>query len=164
LGLPKDEVNNRVEENLQIMGLEKFRDRDPHALSRGQKIGVAIASVLAMKPKILILDEPTLGQDFNRIRSLMMLLRSLNTQGLTVIVITHDVNVAAEYACRAILMDRGKILADRNAHDDLLEEELLRSASIEPPTALYLSRLAGLPPMLTVSEINAALWGAQEIR
>jgi energy-coupling factor transport system ATP-binding protein len=146
------------------MRLEKFRDRDPHALSRGQKIGVAIASVLAMKPKMLILDEPTLGQDFNRIRSLMMLLRSLNMQGLTVIVITHDVNIAAEYVGRAILMERGKILADQDAYDVLSEEDLLRSASLEPPTAVYLSRLAGLPPMLTVSELSAAVWGSDEVK
>ena len=164
LGLTRDEVNNRVEETLQIMDLEQFKDRDPHALSRGQKIGVAVASVLAMKPKIIILDEPTLGQDFNRISSLMTLLKSLNSQGLTVVVITHDVNIAAEYARRAILMDKGKILADRNSRDVLSEEDLMRSANLEPPTAVYLSKLAGLPPMFTVSEISTAVWGANPIR
>lgn len=164
LGLPKEEVNSRVKEILHIMGLDQFKDRDPHALSGGQKIGVAVASVLAMKTKILILDEPTLGQDFNRIRSLMMLLRSLNKQGLAVVVITHDVNIAAEYACRAILMHKGKILADGDPHDVLSQEDLLLSAGLEPPTAVYLSRLAGLPPMLTVSEISTAVWGANETR
>jgi energy-coupling factor transport system ATP-binding protein len=159
LGLPKEEVNRRVKEILQIMGLEQFKDRDPHALSRGQKIGVAIASVLAMKPKILILDEPTLGQDFKRISSLMIQLRTLNRQGLTVIVITHDVNIAAEYAYRTILMEKGKIIADGDTHDVLLKQDLLLSAGLEPPTALYLSKLAGLPPMLTVNEISRALWG-----
>jgi energy-coupling factor transport system ATP-binding protein len=162
--LPKEEVNNRVKQTLEIMRLEQFKDRDPQTLSRGQKLGVAVASVLVMKPKVIILDEPTLGQDLNRIRSLMMLLKSLNRQGITVVVITHDINIAAEYACRAILMDKGKVLADGDAIDVLSEEDLLRSASIEPPTAVYLSRLAGLPPMLTVSEISAAVWGTDEIR
>ena len=164
LGLPKEEVNNRVKQTLEIMRLEQFKDRDPQTLSRGQKLGVAVASVLIMKPKVIILDEPTLGQDLNRIRSLMALLKSLNRQGITVVVITHDINIAAEYACRVILMDEGKVLADGDALDVLSEEDLLRSASIEPPTAVYLSRLAGLPPMLTVSEISAAVWGTNEVR
>lgn len=158
LGLPKEEVKNRVEEILKVMSLEHFNNRDPHTLSKGQKLGLAIASVLAMKPKILILDEPTLGQDLNRIRSLMSLLKSLNEQGLTVIVITHDVNIAAEYASRIILMDKGKIIADGSTRDVLSKEDLLFSARLEPPTAMYLSRLAGLPPMLTVDEITSTLW------
>lgn len=127
-------------------------------------MGVAVASVLAMKPKILILDEPTLGQDFNRIRSLMMLLKSLNREGFAVVTITHDVNIAAEYSCRAILMDRGKIIADGDPHYVLTQENLLRSTSLESPTAVSLSRLAGLPPMLTVSEISTAVWGVNEIQ
>jgi cobalt transport protein ATP-binding subunit len=158
LRLHKDEIKNRVEEILQVMSLGQFKDRDPHTLSKGQKLGLAIASILSMKPKILILDEPTLGQDLNRIRSLMTLLKSLNEQGLTVIVITHDVNIAAEYASRIILMDKGKIIADGSTRDVLSKEDLLFSARLEPPTAMYLSRLAGLPPMLTVDEITTALW------
>jgi energy-coupling factor transport system ATP-binding protein len=157
--LPKEEVNNRVQQTLEVLRLEQFRDRDPQTLSRGQKLGVAVASVLVMKPKVIVLDEPTLGQDLNRIRSLMTLLKSLNSQGITVVVITHDINIAAEYACRVILMDKGRILADGDALDVLSGEDLLRSASIEPPTAVYLSRLTGLPPMLTVGEISVAVWG-----
>jgi len=159
LGLPEEEINRRVKEVLHVMRLEQFKDRDPHALSRGQKLSVAVASVLVMKPKIIVLDEPMLGQDFNRIRSLMTQLRSLNGQGLTVVVITHDVNIAAEYVSRAILMDKGKISADGDAHDVLSQEDLLLSASFEFPTAVYLSKLAGLPPMLTVGEISTAVWG-----
>jgi energy-coupling factor transport system ATP-binding protein len=162
LGLRKEEIRSRVEETLKMMSLEQFKDRDPHTLSKGQKLGLAIASILAMKPKILILDEPTLGQDLNRIRSLMTLLKSLNEQGLTVIVITHDINIAAEYASRIILMDQGKIIADGDTRDVLSKEELLFSARLEPPTAMYLSKLVGLPPMLTVDEITTALWGAEK--
>jgi energy-coupling factor transporter ATP-binding protein EcfA2 len=164
LGLTKEAVNDVVKYALRTLNLEKFKDRDPHTLSRGQRMGVAVASVLAMKPKILILDEPTLGQDFNRIRSLMMLLKSLNREGLAVVTITHDVNIAAEYACRAILMDIGKIIVDGDPHYVLTQEDLLRSTSLESPTAVCLSKLAGLPPMLTVSEISTAVWGVNEIQ
>jgi energy-coupling factor transport system ATP-binding protein len=164
LGVPKEEITSRIEETLRIMALEHFKQRDPHTLSKGQKLGLAIASILSMKPKILILDEPTLGQDLNRIRSLMTLLKSLNEQGLTVIVITHDVNIAAEYASRIILMDKGRIIADGPTRDVLSKEDLLFSARLEPPTAMYLSRLAGLPPMLTVDEITTALWRTERSR
>jgi energy-coupling factor transporter ATP-binding protein EcfA2 len=121
------------------MHAEQLQDRDPHTLSRGQKIGIAIASVLTMRPKVLILDEPTLGQDFARIKSLATILRSMNQQGLAVVVITHDINVAAEYACRVILMDQGKIIADGDPQSILSEENLLISANLEVPTSVNLA-------------------------
>jgi energy-coupling factor transporter ATP-binding protein EcfA2 len=164
LRLTKEEVNSRVDEILRLMHATQLKDRDPHTLSRGQKIGVAIASVLAMRPKVLILDEPTLGQDFTRIKSLMRILKSMNKEGLAVVVITHDINIAAEYAGRVILMDQGKIVADGEPHNILSKENLLVSANLEVPTALHLSRLVGLPPMIKVSEINKALWGSKEGR
>ena len=146
------------------MHAEQLQDRDPHTLSRGQKIGIAIASVLSMRPKVLILDEPTLGQDFARIKSLAAILRSMNQQGLAVVVITHDINVAAEYACRVILMDQGKIVADGDPHSILSDEDLLMSANLEVPTAVHLSRLLGLQPEIMLGEINKALWGSEEAR
>jgi energy-coupling factor transporter ATP-binding protein EcfA2 len=159
LDLSKEEVDMRVENTLRMMQLEEFKDRDPQSLSRGQKIGVAVASVLSMKPKVLILDEPTLGQDFSRISSLIGLLKSLNDQGLAIVVITHDVNVAAEYTKRVVVMNDGKILLDGEPHDVLSKEEVLHSASLETPTGIQISRLANLPPLLTVDEIKTVLWG-----
>jgi energy-coupling factor transport system ATP-binding protein len=164
LGLSKEEVNSRVDEILHLMHAEEFKDRDPHTLSRGQKIGITIASVLAMKPKVLILDEPTLGQDFARIKSLTRILKSMNQQGLAVVVITHDINIASEYAGRVVLMDQGTIVAEGNPHDILSKEDLLTSLNLEVPTALHLSRLVSLKPMITVGEINSALWGSEETR
>jgi len=164
LGLSKKEVNSRVDEILRLMHSEEFKDRDPHTLSRGQKIGITIASVLAMKPKVLILDEPTLGQDFARIKSLTGILKSMNQQGLAVVVITHDINIASEYAGKVILLDQGMIVAEGNPHDILSKEDLLTSSNLEVPTALHLSRLVGLQPMITVDEINCALWGSEETR
>jgi energy-coupling factor transporter ATP-binding protein EcfA2 len=164
LGLTHEEVDSRVDDLLRLMHAEQLQDRDPHTLSRGQKIGIAIASVLAMRPKVLILDEPTLGQDFARIKSLATILRSMNQQGLAVVVITHDINVAAEYACRVILMDQGKIIADGDPHGILSNENLLMSANLEVPTAVHLSRLLGLQPATMLGEINKAVWGFEEAR
>ena len=164
LGLTREEANDRVEDILQRLHIEQFKDRDPHTLSRGEKIGIAVASVLAMKPKVLILDEPTLGQDFTRIKSLVEILRSMNRQGLAVILITHDINIAAEYANRIILMDKGQIVGDGDPHDILSREELLYSANLEIPTTLQLTKLLGFPPMITVKEMNQALWGTEKTR
>jgi len=164
LGCTKEEVNVRVDEMLRMMHIEKFKDRDPHTLSRGQKIGVAVASVLAMKPKVLILDEPTLGQDFTRIKSLVRMLKLMNQRGLAVAVITHDINIAAEYACRVILMNQGNIVADGDPHDVFSKEDLMFSANLDVPTALRLSKMVGLPSMITVGEINEALWGSIQTR
>ncbi len=162
LNLSKEEVACRVKDILQTMQLEQYQDRDPHTLSRGQKIGVAVASVLSMKPKVLILDEPTLGQDFNRISSLVNVLKSMSEQGLAVVVITHDVNIAAEYAKRVVIMNEGRIVVDGEPREVLSKEDILRSANLETPTAIQLSKLFGLPPMLTTDEVTSALWGSSE--
>jgi len=159
LGLPENEVNERVKEAIHAMGLEQLEDRYPQALSRGQRLRVAIASVLSMRPKMLILDEPMAGQDFNRIVSLMKHLKLLNNQGLAVVTITHDINVVAGYAGRVVLMAEGKIIADGKPRDVLSKEELLFPNGLSPPTAVSLSKHMGLPPMITVDEISQTIWG-----
>jgi energy-coupling factor transport system ATP-binding protein len=164
LNLEKEEVEARVENTLRMMQLEQFKDRDPQTLSRGQKIGVAVASVLAMKPEVLILDEPTLGQDFRRIRSLVSMLKSMSSGGLALVVITHDVNFAAEHSSRVVIMKDGIILLDGEPHAILSQEDVLRSANLEPPASVRLSRAMGLPPLLTVDEITKALWGLSEVK
>jgi energy-coupling factor transport system ATP-binding protein len=163
LNLEKEEVEARVENTLRMMQLEQFKDRDPQTLSRGQKIGVAVASVLAMKPEVLVLDEPTLGQDFRRIRSLVRMLKSMSSGGLALVVITHDVNFAAEHSSRVVIMKDGIILLDGEPHAILSQEDVLRSANLEPPASVRLSRVMGLPPMLTVDEIIKTIWGSSEV-
>ncbi len=164
LNLQKEEVDVRVENTLKMMRLEQFRDRDPQTLSRGQKIGVAVASVLAMKPEVLILDEPTLGQDFRRIRSLVSMLKSMSNEGLALVVITHDVNFAAEHSSRVVIMKDGIILVDGEPHIVLSQEDVLHSARLEPPASVRLSRALGLPPLLTIDEISKSLWGSKEVQ
>ena len=159
LGLLENDVDERVKGAIHAMGLEQLEDRYPQALSRGQRLRVAIASVLSMRPKVLILDEPLAAQDFNQIFSLMQHLKMLYNQGLAVIMITHDINVTARYAGRVVLMDRGKIVADGEPHDILSDEGLLISSGLSPPTAVSLSKHMGLRPMITIDELNQAVWG-----
>jgi energy-coupling factor transporter ATP-binding protein EcfA2 len=159
LGLLENEVKERVKDAMHVMGLEPLKDRDPQALSRGQRLRVAIASVLSMSPKVLILDEPVAAQDLNQIVSLMTHLKLLNKQGLAVVIITHDINVVARYAGRVVLMAKGKIMANGEPHEVLSNEELLFRSGLSPPTAVRLSKQIGLPPMITVTEISHAIWG-----
>jgi len=159
LGLLENDVDERVKGAIHAMGLEQLEDRYPQALSRGQRLRVAIASVLSMRPKVLILDEPLAAQDFNQIVSLMQHLKMLYNQGLAVIMITHDINVTARYAGRVVLMDRGKIVADGEPHDILSDEGLLINSGLSPPTAVSLSKHMGLRPMITIDELNQAVWG-----
>ncbi len=159
LNLPANEVEKRVRDALRVMGLTNLEDRYPQALSRGQRLRVAIASVLSMSPKVLILDEPMAAQDFNQIVSLMNHLKALNNQGLAVVMITHDINITARYANRVVLMVKGKIVADGKPRDVLSNEDLLSRTGLHPPTALNLSKRMGLPPALTIDELNQVIWG-----
>jgi len=159
LNLLKKDVDERVKDALHVMGLTWLEDRYPQALSRGQRLRVAIASVLSMKPKVLILDEPMAAQDFNQIVSLMKHLKLLNSQGLAVVIITHDINVTARYAGRVVLMSKGEIVADGKPHEVLSNEELVARSRLSPPAAVSLSRRMGLPPMLTIDELSQAVWG-----
>ena len=159
LNLSEKDVEERVKDAMHVMGLERLKNRYPQALSRGQRLRVAIASVLSMRPKVLILDEPMAAQDFNQIVSLMKHLKLLNSQGLAVVMITHDINVTARYVDRVVLMARGKIIVDGKPHDVLSNEELLFRSELSPPTAVSLSKHMGLPPMITIDELSHAVWG-----
>jgi len=155
IGLPKEEIEERVREAIEIMGLEGFEDRHPHALSRGQRHRVAVASVLAMHPEILIMDEPTNGQDYGHTRMFMELAERLNNQGTTIIVISHDMRVIAEYTKRTIVLKDGEVFADGPTRR-VLPMGKLRETMIKPPAIVELSQsLAeyGLPRnILTVDE------------
>lgn len=121
MGLPEDEVRSRVEEALAAVGMNGFGGRLSHHLSMGQKKRIAIATVLAMHPQILVLDEPSAGLDPRARRALINLLRDLP---ITMLVSTHDLRMAAELFPRMVIMDEGKIVAD-GPTQTLLENELL---------------------------------------
>lgn len=136
-GVPEDEVNQRVYETLQICGLYPFRNWPISALSFGQKKRVTIASILVMNPEILILDEPTAGQDYRHYTEIMEFLKKINKRfGITIIMITHDMHLMLEYTDRTIVIADGSLLAiDTPAHI-LTNEEIIRKAYLKK-TSLY---------------------------
>ncbi len=162
LGLPKKEIERRVKEALAMMRLEGFEERHPHALSRGQRHRVAVASVLTMYPEILIADEPTTGQDYGACRKYLDLLKKMNEAGRTIIIISHDMSLIAEYVERVIIMVDGRILIDGPTRLIFEKEDLLRKVRIEPPPPTQLSlRLKDngydVPVCLTVDEVHTVI-------
>ncbi|MFQ6088634.1 MAG: ABC transporter ATP-binding protein [Candidatus Methanofastidiosia archaeon] len=163
IGIEKEEIERRVEEEIYVMELEKHRGKHPHALSRGQRQRLAVASVLAMHPKILIMDEPTTGQDYAHSRRFMNLSKELNEkEGMTVICITHDMTIVTEYCKRTILLSQGKVLADGSTRDIFSKPDLLKETFLEPTRITQLSqRLNGKIPrdVLSVDELVFLLGG-----
>ncbi len=143
-GLPEREVGDRVEEALTISGLRPFRKWPISALSFGQKKRVTIASVLVMNPEIIILDEPTAGQDFRHYSEFMEFLRGLNQQGVTVLMITHDMHLMLEYAFRALVFCKGRLLADMSPSKLLCDGALTDAASLKETSLFFLAGLCGI--------------------
>jgi len=134
-GFDEETTRKRVDWALNILDLTEYRDVSPFMLSGGERKRVALASVLAWDPEVLILDEPTIGQDYRQKERLMNFIMQLNAQGKTVIIVTHDVEFVAECKPRVILMAEGKILADGDPHKVLTDLNLLERASLTPPEA-----------------------------
>ncbi|PEA30815.1 ABC transporter ATP-binding protein [Bacillus toyonensis] len=142
---PKEEVNYRAEESLKICGLYPFRNWPIQALSYGQKKRLTIASVLTTNPKLIILDEPTAGQDYYHYKQFMSFIRNLAKKGISFIFITHDMNLALEYADRAVVLHEGEIIADNTATTVLGHKETLQRANL---------RESSLFELVTFSEIS----------
>ena len=113
--MTQEQIRQRVEDTLKVCGLYPFRNWPISALSFGQKKRVTIASVLVQQPELIILDEPTAGQDFRHYTDIMEFLRGLNEQGVTVVMITHDMHLMLEYTPRALAFCDGRLIADRSA-------------------------------------------------
>ena len=135
-GIEEDEVEERVHEVLKTCGLYSFRKWPISALSFGQKKRVTIASILVLKPEIIILDEPTAGQDYKTYKDIMNFLDSLQKQGHTIVMITHDMQLMLEYSDRCLVVVEGKIIADDNPVTILNQKDLLESANLKQ-TSLY---------------------------
>jgi cobalt/nickel transport system ATP-binding protein len=134
MGLPEEEVYNRVQEALEAVQMKGFEDRLSHHLSMGQKKRIAIATVLAMRPQILILDEPSAGLDPRARRSLINFLSDLP---ITMLVSTHDLRMVQEVFPRMVIMDEGRIVADGFSDDLLKDDELLERHGLESPLKVY---------------------------
>lgn len=135
-GISEEEIKNRVFETLKVCGLYEFRNWPISALSFGQKKRVTIASILVLNPEIIILDEPTAGQDFKHYTEIMEFLKELNQRGVTIIMITHDMHLMLEYTNRAIVLSNGIKLADDIASNVLTDKEVIEKANLKE-TSLY---------------------------
>jgi len=157
LNLPKDEINKRVEDVLRICGIEELRKADPLLLGLGQKRRVGIASVLVMHPEVIILDEPTSGQDWFQSIEIMDMLKELNKKGHTIIFITHDMELVAQYATRVVVLHNGKILFDGPTREVFKKVEFLNSISLGVPQIVELFYKLNLPIALTIEEATEFL-------
>ena len=133
LKLPKDEIDRRVKDVLKTLNIEEIEKEDPFFLNKANRQRVAVGSVLAIEPDIIILDEPTTGLTPGETRSILNLAIELNKEGKTIIIITHDMWLVAEYTQRAIVLNNGQILMDGHPRDIFAKLDLLRNAFIEPP-------------------------------
>jgi energy-coupling factor transport system ATP-binding protein len=165
-GFNEDIVEKRVTWALNLLGLTQYRKTSPFMLSGGERKRVALASVLAWDPKILILDEPTIGQDYQQKEKLRQFILQMETQKKTVITVTHDVEFVAECNPRVILMRDGKITADGEAHHILTDPSILEEASIIPPqiAQIFLELGNQLPETKTAKQIIDLYEARDEIR
>lgn len=143
-GVPEEEITERVEHALKICGLAPFKKWPISALSYGQKKRVTIASMLVMNPKILILDEPTAGQDYHHYTEIMEFLKSLNEAGVTILMITHDMHLMLEYTSHAIVISDGKKIGDASAVEILTNEKIAEQANLKITSLYELAKLTGI--------------------
>lgn len=149
LGFSKDEIEQRVNDALKRMGLEKKRKEYPFFLSIGERQRLAIASILATNPSIIIVDEPTTGQDIRRAEEIMDLLIELHKEGRTIIVITHDMRIIADYVPKTVVMLNGKILTEGPTRQIFADPKTLLKAFVLPPQITRLAQKLGaygIPP------------------
>ena len=146
-GVPEDEINKRVDETLKICGLYPFRNWPVGALSFGQKKRVTIASILVMEPEIMILDEPTAGQDYRHYTEIMEFLKKLNKEmGLTIMMITHDMHLMLEYTDRALVLTDGRLIADASPSEVLTDESIADRAYLKRTSLYDLAVKCGIEP------------------
>jgi energy-coupling factor transport system ATP-binding protein len=156
LALEAGEAERRVARALAAVGLQGREEEDPFALAKGDRQRVALASVLAMEPEVLVMDEPTTGLDRAEVAALMEAVAALSRRGTTVAFITHAMDVVAAYAERVAVVAGGRLLAEGKPRRLLRDEALLARAGLEPPLAARLATEAGLDA-ITGEELTAAL-------
>ena len=133
LGLPMEEVQDRVEDALARVGMSGFEKAAPHHLSGGQKKRVSIAGILAMKPEIMVLDEPTAGLDPQGVTNLSKLLKQLNDEGITIIISTHEVDLVPNYADKIFVLVDGLLIAEGTPKEIFSQPEILEKANLKVP-------------------------------
>lgn len=146
-GISEQEIEQRVLETLKVCGLYEFRNWPISALSFGQKKRVTIASVLVMNPEIILLDEPTAGQDKKHYTEIMAFLNQLNKAGHTIIMITHDMQLMLEYSDRSIAISDGEIIADCTPVDLFSQVDILDRANLKKTSLFDLAEKLGINPI-----------------
>ena len=132
-GFDEELIKKRVDWALNLLGLTQYRESSPFMLSGGERKRLALASVLAWDPEVVILDEPTIGQDYAQKEKLRQFILQLRVQGKTIVIVTHDVEFVADCSPRVVLMANGRIVADGKAEEILTNPKLLAEASVVPP-------------------------------
>jgi energy-coupling factor transport system ATP-binding protein len=160
LGVEPAPAENWTRDALETVGLWERRLDDPFTLPKGLRQKVAVASVLASRPRAIIMDEPTTGLDYGELKQMMALVKRLNEAGHTIIIITHCIWIAAQYAHRTILMSRGKIIADGPTREVFAREDLLAQADIKAPQIVSFSNRLGLT-ILSVDEFLSCCAASQ---
>ncbi|AFM41380.1 ATPase component of various ABC-type transport systems with duplicated ATPase domain [Desulfosporosinus acidiphilus SJ4] len=138
-GLTTSEIKERIQQVLQETGLEGFRHLHPFTLGKGERQMIAVASILVLNPRILIIDEPTTGTDWSGVQAMMELINRLHQAGTTIVMVSHDMDLVAQYAQRVIVLNEGRILLDGHPREVFAQEKVLADASIIPPQLCRLS-------------------------
>ena len=133
LGLDYDEVERRIKESLEMVGMSGFEDKTPHHLSGGQQKRVAIAGIIAMRPEIMILDEPTAGLDPEGVDKVLNILNNLNKEGMSIVISSHDIEMVNQFADKIFVLYDGEIIAEGDRHQIFSDKELLRKAHLKAP-------------------------------
>lgn len=147
LGLSYNEVEKRVEDALKMVGMENYEDKTPHHLSGGQQKRIAIAGIIAMKPELMILDEPTAGLDPDGVEKVLNILNQLNEEGMTLIISSHDIDMISKYADKIFVLYNGEIIESGNKNKIFSDMELLKKAHLRTPITteiLYNLKESGL--------------------
>lgn len=163
LGLSEAEVKGRVEEVLARFDLEEYADRPPAVLGYGLRRKIGVAAVYSMRPHIFVLDEPTAGLDWRSTMELMELIGEMHRNGHTIILVTHDMKLVAEFSQKSLVLRQGRILAYDDTRTVFKHSEVLRDTQIEPPQITALAKRMvpyGMPDdVLSVGEFYAAYCG-----
>ena len=161
-GLPEEEIEERVLAVLKTCGLYEFRKWPVSALSFGQKKRVTIASILVLGPEVILLDEPTAGQDQRNYTEIMNFLDELNQKGHTIIMITHDMQLMLDYSDRAIVIVDGQVLADKSPAQVLTDRDLIAAANLKETSIFTLAKKLGVDP-LALTEFYMKEKGASHV-
>ena len=139
-GFTRTEIAERITQALALTGLENYRQVHPYTLSKGERQFIAVASVLALTPEILVIDEPTTGLDWVGVEKIMKLLQQLHRKGTTILMISHDMDSVADYAERVIILREGQVMIDAPPWEAFADESMLRQAAVLPPQLCVLNQ------------------------